>query len=215
MTPEFAKVVDPVFKYVLDLRRRIDNQEEPSARQEHDRVEKLLEAANARVGERITQAEWDEAKYALVAWIDELLNDSPWTEVERAWWSNNTLEFAYFKTQLHFRKFYERARRAKELPKRDALEVYYLCVVLGFRGLYASPVGAAQQAAELDLPASIDAWAGQTSAAIRATPRSPITARPRRQMGAPPLESQPLLIVAALATAVLAAVGVGLLFGYP
>jgi type VI secretion system protein ImpK len=213
MTPDFAKVVDPVFNYVLDLRRRIDQGEHPSAPHEHDQVATLLEKADAKLGDKVARTEWEEAKYALVAWTDELVNDSTWVEAERSFWSDNSLEFACFGQNDRSWLFYERAKRAKELPRRDALEVFYLCVVLGFRGLYAKGASAAQLAAAGDLPPSIDLWAGQTSAAIRATPRSPITPKPRRQMGAPPLESQPLVMVAAIATALMAAVGVALWFG--
>ncbi|HEV3021226.1 MAG TPA: DotU family type IV/VI secretion system protein [Pirellulales bacterium] len=213
MTPDFAKVVDPVFNYVLDLRRRIDLGQQPSARFEHDQVEALLEKADAKVGDKVARDEWEEAKYALVAWVDELVNDSQWLDAEREWWSNNTLEFAFFKTLDHWWLFYERVKRAKELPRKDALEVFYLCVVLGFRGLYGKGDEAAHEAAQRGLPPGIEVWAGQVSAAIRAMPRSPITPKPRRQMGAPPLESQPLLMVAALATALLAAAGAGYFFG--
>jgi type VI secretion system protein ImpK len=212
MTPDFAKVVDPLFNYVLDLRRRIDAGQQPSARYEHDQVVALLEKADAKVGDKVSRDEWDEAKYALVAWTDELVNDSQWLDAEREWWSNNTLEFAFFNTLDHWWLFYERAKHAKELPRRDALEVFYLCVVLGFRGLYAKAEGTELEAANRGLPPSIDVWAGQVSAAIRAMPRSPITPKPRRQMGAPPLESQPLVMVAAILTALLAAVGAGYWF---
>ena len=99
---------------------------------------------------------WELAKYALVAWIDDVLIEAPWPG--RDWWENNSLEFAYFNTRDRATQFFKRAKQAAQLTRRDALEVFYVCVILGFRGLYAMPE-AAFLADQLDLPPDLESWA--------------------------------------------------------
>ena len=75
MTPEFAKAVDPVFLYVLNLLERINQGEPVSAEDERSEILKGLDRADAQLGHR---DDWQLAKYALVSWIDEVLIEAPW-----------------------------------------------------------------------------------------------------------------------------------------
>jgi len=70
-------------------------------------------------------------RYALVAWLDEVfIVDSPWGEQ----WQDHKLETALYGTNNRAEWFWEQARLAESRPGSDALEVYFLCVMLGFRG---------------------------------------------------------------------------------
>ncbi len=70
-------------------------------------------------------------RYALACWLDEIfIEHSPWKDQ----WSDNSIEVTLFGIRLRSPKFWEQAQRAQARPTRDALEVYYLCVMLGFRG---------------------------------------------------------------------------------
>src|SRR5262249_62306200 len=70
-------------------------------------------------------------RYALVCWLDEIfILDSPWASE----WNERKLEEGLYGTNDRAWKFWEQARKAEARPGTDALEVYYLCVVLGFRG---------------------------------------------------------------------------------
>ena len=122
----------------------------------------LLDQAEAIVG---AGTEWDLAKYAIVSWIDEMLVETPWDG--RDWWSNNVLEVELFNTRLCNEQFYVRAQEASTLARRDALEVFYVCVVLGFRGLYRDPNLSMMFSAAHGLPPDLDTWARQASLAIR------------------------------------------------
>ena len=51
MSPEFAKQVDPVFLYVLQLLERIGRGENPAPREEQTRVRRCLDAAEAALGQ--------------------------------------------------------------------------------------------------------------------------------------------------------------------
>jgi hypothetical protein len=84
--------------------------------------------------------------------------------------------------------------------------VFYVCVVLGFRGLYRDNA-AAFLADQLGLPPNLEGWASQTSKSIQLGQGRPsITESPRPGSGAPPLDGKYLLIGTALLGIALAAV---------
>ena len=202
MTPRFAQSVDPLFLYVLDLLDRLGRGEKPSPQDERLRIRALLDQAEAVVG---AGPEWESAKYALVSWIDEVLVDTPWDG--RNWWSNNVLEVEYFGTRVCFEEFYLRAQEATTLARRDALEVYYICVVLGFRGLYRDPGMAETLVQGHGLPPDIDSWAKQATMSIRLGQKRAALSGSRHEIaGAPPLRARPFLVWSWWAACMLAAV---------
>lgn len=72
-------------------------------------------------------------RFALVCWLDELfILDSPWSTA----WNERKLEAALYGSNDRAWRFWEQAQRAEKRPTSDALEAYYLCVMLGFRGEY-------------------------------------------------------------------------------
>jgi type VI protein secretion system component VasF len=80
------------------------------------------------------------SRYALTCWLDELfIQHSPCGDE----WRQNSLEVTlYGGSAERAHKFWEEARRAQERRATEALEVYYLCAMLGFRGdTSAIPVG--------------------------------------------------------------------------
>jgi len=190
MTPQCAKAIDPVFLYVLGLLDRISSDENPSPQDEQARIEAVLDRAGLAVGH---SAEWELAEYALLCWIDEVLIESPWSG--HSWWLNNTLEFKRRKTTLANEQFYVRAKEASTLKSRDALEVFYVCAVLGFRGLYRDPQAAAVLAESRGLPPDLETWAKQSAMSIRlGQGRPPIHETGATGSGAPPLTGQALMI---------------------
>jgi type VI secretion system protein ImpK len=201
MTPEFAEAVDPVFLDVLGLLDRIGRDEHPSPKEERLRIRGWLDQAEAKLGQA---PDWQLAKYALVAWIDDVLIDAPWEG--RGWWKENALEVEVFNTRLRHEQFYAKAQEASALPRKDALEVFYVCAVLGFRGLYRDPAAAAVLAEPRGLPPDLESWARSTSMAIQLGQGRPAIGEASVPgEGAPPLDGPFLLIWASLAGVVLAA----------
>jgi len=183
MTPQFSQAVDPIFLYVLDLLDRIDGHFPLSVHDERIRLRALLDQAEAILG---AGEQWDLAKYAIVSWIDEMMVKVEWPH--REWWSNNVMEVELFNSRLCFEQFYIRAQQASSLTKRDALEVFYVCAVLGFRGLYADEQSAAMFAQQHGLPPTMAIWAKQTAMSIRLGQGRPALSAPGREvLGAPPL----------------------------
>jgi type VI secretion system protein ImpK len=143
MRESTAKLVYPVLMHGLRLRERLDYGEAPDLEQEQAALKGLLGAGTpagadlstptglsdsgdpSRLGQR------PPSHYALVCWLDEIFSDqSPWG----ARWTEHTLELALYRTRVRAYKFWEQARRAEAAPGGDDLEVFYLCVMLGFRG---------------------------------------------------------------------------------
>jgi type VI secretion system protein ImpK len=208
MTPQFTRAVDPILLHVLGLLDRIGRGEPVSPQQERVTILALIDQAEAIVG---ADRPWELARYALVSWIDEVLVDAPWDG--RDWWSNNVLEVELFNTRLCFERFYVWAQEASTLPQRDALEVFYVCVVLGFRGLYRNADAAAQFAPAHGLPPDLDGWARQASLAIRLGQGRPELPEPQREItGAPPMRGKLLVLWSWLAAAMLAVCTIAVAF---
>lgn len=77
------------------------------------------------------------SKFGLAAFVDEtvLTNNFPLRDE----WEKNPLQLQYFGEQLAGNKFFEKldAMLAQIEVTQDAVEVYYFCMLLGFKGRYA------------------------------------------------------------------------------
>jgi len=202
MTPKFAQAIDPVMLHVLGLLERIGREEKPSPADERLRIRALIDQAEALLG---ASEQWQLGKYALAAWSDEMLVDAPWDG--RDWWSNNVLEMELFSTRECYDRFYILAKEASTLANRDALEVFYICVVLGFRGLYRDPEFSRSTIQALGLPENVEAWARQAAMSVRLGQGRPqITGKKREISGAPPLRARYIALWTGLALAMAATV---------
>jgi type VI secretion system protein ImpK len=202
MTPRFAAAVDPIFLHVLGLLDRIARGESRHVQEERASIRALIDQAGAKLG---GGQQWELAKYALVCWIDEVLIEAPWDG--REWWNNNVLEVDLFKMREAAERFFFDAKEASTLPQRDALEVFYVCVILGFRGLYRDPDGAMGLTQARNLPADLDTWVRQTSLAIHLGQGRPVIADGGAPgEGAPPLHGQSFMVWAVLTGVLLSAV---------
>jgi type VI secretion system protein ImpK len=205
MRPEFAKAVDPITERTLALLERLELGEEVDPQAERTRLKDLLSHAEALVGQN---EEWKLAKYALVCWIDEVLINAQWSG--RAGWENFPLEVELFGTQEAYDRFFLRAQEATNFPNRDALEVYYVCFVLGFRGLYRTP----GEAERRQMPATPEAWANQTARSLREVALPSIATGTGQGAGAPPLYGKRHFIGGSLLLTVVLALAAGLIAWY-
>ena len=83
----------------------------------------------------IPDVELAEARYALTAFVDEQILKSNWPG--RAEWMNQPLQMQLYREYTAGENFFKRmtALMQRGVPS-VALEVYYLCLTLGFRGAY-------------------------------------------------------------------------------
>lgn len=108
----------------------------------NDMVARLRQFVSRCRDAGIGDAEIAEARYALVAFIDDRVLKSGW--VGREAWMSNPLQLQFFREYTAGENFFGRMRallhRGEPL---FALEVYYLCIALGFAGAM-QPAGASQ-----------------------------------------------------------------------
>jgi type VI secretion system protein ImpK len=80
--------------------------------------------------------EYDMARFAVFAWIDEAILNSVWKEKGR--WQGELLQRVHYQTTDAGEIFYERLNTVS-LQQRDVREVYYLCLAMGFTGRHCHP----------------------------------------------------------------------------
>jgi type VI secretion system protein ImpK len=150
MQDEIAEFVHTVIRNGLALKNRLARGEALSLGTEQAGLERLLsrESEARRYADLGTEME---IRYALVCWLDEIFVLDPVCGPE---WNEQKLEAMMFGTNDRAWKFWEKARRAGARSDSDVLEVYYLCVMLGFRGDL------------LDAPDRLKAWSDVTRAQI-------------------------------------------------
>jgi type VI secretion system protein ImpK len=97
-------------------------------------VQRLLSESDAmgRQGQ-IASEEFDEARFAICAWIDESILNSAWQG--RSQWQKELLQRRYYQTTDAGEEFFERLNRLDQ-QQRGAREIYYLCLAMGFKGRY-------------------------------------------------------------------------------
>ncbi len=154
MQEDIADLVHPVLAHGMRLQERLDRGESPEIRVEQAIFKDLLltESEASRwtdFGGEVRRAssgfgqpgtanggrgfsdQFLGIRYALVCWLDEMFTcDSPWGTL----WNERKLEVELYGTNDRAWKFWEQAQRAQAQPGSNALEAFFLCVMLGFRG---------------------------------------------------------------------------------
>ena len=77
-----------------------------------------------------------EAKYAVTAYIDEMIINSRWSQREQ--WAARPLQYDFFSEYVAGEGFFKRLETIRRTPplNTDLLEIYDLCLILGFEGQY-------------------------------------------------------------------------------
>jgi type VI secretion system protein ImpK len=149
MQDAIASLVHPVLAYGLELKDRLERGDSPAIEIEQAALKGLLlsEIESRRYaafggdadskGTDASQRRGGHAflgiRYALTCWLDEVfILDSKWSTA----WNERKLEVSLYGTNDRAWKFWEQARLAEGGAGNDALEVFFLCVMLGFRGEY-------------------------------------------------------------------------------
>ena len=189
MQEEIAKLVYPVLLRGLRLKERLGSGEVLDFDAEQAALRSLLltdlearrwteyggegESIQARDSESAIEP-FKGIRYALTCWLDEIfILDSSW----ESRWNEYKLEVGLYASNDRAWRFWQQANLAEKRPGGDALETFFLCVVLGFHG------------ERVQEPAKLVAW---TSAA-----RAQITRGQGQPWAAPP-ELEPSTNVAPL-----------------
>jgi len=131
-TPTLADLCGDLLAFALQLKRSKDPGDAEAMRQKIDEQFRALET-KARQAD-VPQEDVQQAKYAICAFIDEMILTSPWALKES--WADKPLQLAYFNDFAAGEEFYNRIDPLRGAKKNSVLEVYYLCLALGFRGKY-------------------------------------------------------------------------------
>jgi len=123
----------PVFDLILRLKAGIvapSNELRPQVAALLEDFEKRAE--RYRFNHKIIQV----SKFALASFVDEtvLTNNFPLRDE----WEKNPLQLEYFGEQLAGNKFFDKLQAMlKQIETtQDAVEIYYVCMLLGFKGRY-------------------------------------------------------------------------------
>lgn len=124
----------PVFDLILRLKSGIvapSNELRPQVASLLGEFEKRAE--RYRYNDKIVQV----SKFALAAFVDEAVLTNKFHLKEE--WEKNPLQLEYFGEQLAGVKFFEKLESMlRQIDVTvDAVEVYYVCMLLGFKGRYA------------------------------------------------------------------------------
>ncbi|HMI87897.1 MAG TPA: DotU family type IV/VI secretion system protein [Polyangiaceae bacterium] len=119
----------------------------------HDLRQRIIDVLDRMVGAareaRVPEAEIAEARYALVAFIDEQILKSSWPG--RVEWMNQPLQLTLYREVTAGENFFGRLRALLNHGGHEgALEIYYLCLALGFRGAFGLSGNAAALASFTD-----------------------------------------------------------------
>jgi type VI secretion system protein ImpK len=128
-----------VFTYTAYFLQALPVQEPPFEDVSRAFLALLTRASALRDRTEATPEEWEQALFAVCAWVDETLLCSTWSGRDQ--WFSVQLQRVRFNTTRAGERFFS---QLKELPE-DAIqvrEVYDHCLALGFKGLHYDPAEA-------------------------------------------------------------------------
>jgi type VI secretion system protein ImpK len=122
--------------YVAYFMKSVDSRQPSFERVKMDVKHLISDSQNClKIGE-FSHEDYDLARFAIFAWIDEIILSSSWNERNR--WLGEQLQRIYYNTSDAGEIFFEKLN-SLGLHQRDVREVYYLCLALGFTGRYCNP----------------------------------------------------------------------------
>lgn len=179
-------LVRPFLKEVMFFARTQSGSAQLPAESVYNELRTRLEEAIERMRKmRVNSSDMEDIKYALVAFADErMLQDSPYAD----FWQSHRLQMAYFSETRGGEGFFERLRELKRQTSRHgALRVYYICLLLGFHGMYRNMDGLGRENTIEEVRVALHALLPQHRGTFSLSPHGqrpnePATDRRRSQM---------------------------------
>ncbi len=173
------ELVRDLFMYLLELRQACAAGRGPELAEVAQKLEELITRMDQMAASSPALAEqYQKVRYALVAFADEVVLTSGWEHAGE--WESQLLELKFYGTSVAGQKFFEELERAREAG-REVLEIFYLCLALGFRGVYAQDDPQLLRLKQ-QLLGRVSPEAARLEAALGARPAAPAQPRllPRR-----------------------------------
>jgi len=132
----------------------------------------------------ITMQVVKDARYALAAYIDEVVLSSDWPG--RLDWMARPLQLEFFGEHLAGEGFFSRLAELRQDGARnlDLIELYYVCLQMGFEGVYRLKGIEQLMALQVDLRSQIENHRGGTTSRLspNGLPKEGMLARARREI---------------------------------
>lgn len=128
-----SDIFSDIFTLILYLRETEDFGDPRSL---HDKIDNLLKSAEAKARNlNILEEDFQNAKYAISALVDETVLYSKWPQ--RNEWLKNPLVIEYFNDAFAGEIFFDKIEKLRGDPsKSNVLEVFYMCMMFGFEGKF-------------------------------------------------------------------------------
>jgi type VI secretion system protein ImpK len=134
MTEYASEIVYPILRYGLRLKERLRDGERPDLAAEQNELRRLFVPDPDPC---LAPGPEDEIflgfRYPLACWLDEVILRAP-ESVCGGEWQRISMEVFFVAEPQRAWRFWRQCELAELLGDIDALEVFYLCVMLGFRG---------------------------------------------------------------------------------
>jgi type VI secretion system protein ImpK len=119
--------------YVAYFLRSVDKKQPPYDQVKADVLRLLSQSETCLKDGRFSQEDFNLARFAICAWVDEAVLSSPWQE--KSSWQKEQLQRLFYQTTEAGEGFFERLNNLGP-HQREVREVYYLCLAMGFKGRY-------------------------------------------------------------------------------
>src|SRR5712691_7751179 len=129
-----------LFVYVLLFEQSLGSgQTQRSYEQVRGDITRLLEQLQAMARRQgMVEQEYQEAAFAVVAWVDEtIMKLSSWEHVDR--WRRAPLQVEYYQMQNAGEELFERLKKLRS-DQKEIREIYYMVLGMGFTGRYSCGV---------------------------------------------------------------------------
>lgn len=119
--------------YVSYMIKTVERKQ-PSYEQVRSDIQRMITESEEHTKKAdISQEDFDLARFAIFAWIDETILSSLWNE--KGQWQVEKLQYQYYNTSDAGEIFFQKLN-ALGFHQKDVREVYYLCLAMGFMGQY-------------------------------------------------------------------------------
>lgn len=134
MAGSLARIADDLFGTVLLFHEASEAQRPPAPALRHHLLALLDGIAKHPEVQRLAADDVEEARFALVAWADEMILRSSWSGRDE--WLRDPLQLQLYRTNRAGEEFHDHLARLRP-DQNQARAVYFLCLVFGFEGRYA------------------------------------------------------------------------------
>lgn len=133
---KLTEITKELFDYLVAFRRKVTRASAPSLDVVRHELELIFRTMEDRIAENPGKlaGEYQQVKYPLVVFADEVLLTSPWAHAKT--WEQCLLEKKYFSSNIGGNQFFRLLAEVDRMPT-GVITIFFYCLALGFRGGFA------------------------------------------------------------------------------